>query len=268
MPKKNTTIYNIKITNWLKYNGKPRLKSYRSVLISERFLDDVKIQQLTPCEILLFLTCILNASQSSSGCIQLSTKLMSSQCRLRANLVPNGLQRLQQLRMVTYEKMTSLYNLNENENININENINSSVVTDAPAGAVVCSDFNDDDFEPKKKKRPDPSVNRPTWEAYREAMLKRWKVEVVRNAKINSNIAGFVSRVGIEDAPEIIKFFVNHNDSFYVKKTHDIGLALKDAESLRIQWLRGKPITQNDVRNFERGSSYQDQYEKIQRGEI
>jgi hypothetical protein len=111
-------------------------------------------------------------------------------------------------------------------------------------------------------------ANRATWNAYLQAHVSRWKVEPTRNAKVNAMVSQFVKRVGADDAPEVIKFFVNHNDGLYVKSTHSLTLAVRDAEALRTQWLRGKAITSNDVRTFERQSGFQDQLEKIQRGEI
>lgn len=90
--------------------------------------------------------------------------------------------------------------------------------------------------------RPSPDANRKAWLAYHAAYLLRYKVEPTRNATVNSAIANFVKRVGEKDAPEILKFFVLHNDGYYLKNAHAVTLALKDAESLRTQWLTGKPI--------------------------
>lgn len=101
---------------------------------------------------------------------------------------------------------------------------------------------------------PDASTdsNREAWNAYREAYFHRYQVEPARNAKVNSAIKQFVSRIGPADAPEVLRFFVSHNDSFYVRQTHSVSLALRDAETLLTQWRKGKAITQADVRRFEK----------------
>lgn len=99
---------------------------------------------------------------------------------------------------------------------------------------------------------PSVEANRKVWLAYRDAYLKRYGEEPVRNAKVNTNIAGFVRRVGSEEAAAIAEFYVRHNDSFYVRNTHSFAFALRDAESLRTQWAKGKAITQADVRRFEK----------------
>jgi hypothetical protein len=114
-------IYKITITNWKKYNSN-RKKSFRSVMIDERFLDDPKIEKLTPGGVLLFLSCLLAASQSESGQIQVSTKLMSFQSRLKPHLIPSQLQTLQSLQLVSYEKIDLLLNRNEMNRNEDNEN--------------------------------------------------------------------------------------------------------------------------------------------------
>lgn len=111
-------------------------------------------------------------------------------------------------------------------------------------------------------------ANKATWDAYSEAYFARYQVAPTRNAKTNSCIANFVKRVGEGDAVEVIRFFVAHNEGFYIKASHSVALALRDAESLRTQWLRRKPVTQNDVRQFEKSDQLRSQLDRIERGEL
>jgi hypothetical protein len=115
---------------------------------------------------------------------------------------------------------------------------------------------------------PDSGANKRVWEAYRAAYLTRYQVEPARNAKLNANIAQFTARVGADDAPAIAAFFVCHNDSFYVKSMHTFSLCLRDAEALRTQWLKGRAITQIDVRRFEKNQEQVTLLEAIERGEV
>lgn len=89
------------------------------------------------------------------------------------------------------------------------------------------------------------------WNSYRDAFILRWKVEPPTNAKSNSIVMNLRKRLG-EDAVEVVKFFIAHNDSLYLRQMHSIGLCLRDAEALYTQWQRGKAITGRDVRNFEK----------------
>jgi hypothetical protein len=117
-------------------------------------------------------------------------------------------------------------------------------------------------------KSGDREANRAAWDAYAEAYFARYQVEAVRNAKVNSNIAQFVARVGAHDAPDILRFYVQHNDSFYLRQSHPLSFALKDAEGLRTQWLRGRAVTGVDVRRFEQRQQQVDLLDAIDRGEV
>lgn len=82
-----------------------------------------------------------------------------------------------------------------------------------------------------------PSVQ--AWEAYRAAYAARYKVDPVRNAMVNAQLVQFVARVGAEDAPDVAAYFVRHNEPFYVRKAHNVGTMLADAEKLRMEWATG-----------------------------
>jgi len=95
-------------------------------------------------------------------------------------------------------------------------------------------------------------LNKKIWLVYFAAYLKRYGIEPLRNAAINSQVSKLREKVGADDAINIVKFYLTHNDSFYLKKTHEFGLCLKDAETLRTQTLRGKAITGTMVKTFEK----------------
>lgn len=104
---------------------------------------------------------------------------------------------------------------------------------------------------PKKKQQPNPD-NLKIWQAYFTAYNERYNVDPVRNAAVNKQISNLRERLGVTDAIAVVEFFLKHNDSFYLKGTHSIGLCLRDCESLRTQMLRNQPITHTLVRSFEK----------------
>lgn len=106
---------------------------------------------------------------------------------------------------------------------------------------------------PPKPKRQVPKVDTAeTWDAYREAYKIRYREEPIRNATVNAQLAQFVKRIPLEEAPLVAEFYLTHNDAFYVKQLHPVGLLLKDAEALRTQWARGRAVTGADARTVER----------------
>src|SRR5690606_33745341 len=98
---------------------------------------------------------------------------------------------------------------------------------------------------------PQKEIRNKTWESYRDAYKLRWGVEPDRNASVNSIIKSLVEKVGT-NAPDLMAFYLRHNDSQYVKSCHPLTLCLRDYVGLKTQMLRGKSITTADVRRLER----------------
>ena len=103
---------------------------------------------------------------------------------------------------------------------------------------------------PKAPKEATPlqEACRVAWKAYAESYSARWQVDPIRNARTNALVKQFVQRIGAEAAPPVLAFFLAHSDAQYLSRQHDIGLAVRDAEPLHTQWLRGQAITTEDVR--------------------
>lgn len=93
-----------------------------------------------------------------------------------------------------------------------------------------------------KKEAKEPAPTAETWVAYRSAYVGRYGVEPVRNATVNGQLAQIVARLGVEEAPQVASFYVGHGDAFYTRSGHSVGLLLKDAEKLRMEWLTGRNV--------------------------
>lgn len=96
---------------------------------------------------------------------------------------------------------------------------------------------------PKKAKtsKPKPeSATSATWASYAAAYEARYSVAPVRNATVNGQLAQFVARVSVEEAPAIAEFYLGHTSGLYRSAQHPVNLLLRDAESLRTQWATGR----------------------------
>jgi uncharacterized protein YdaU (DUF1376 family) len=87
----------------------------------------------------------------------------------------------------------------------------------------------------------------PVWDAYAESYTNRYGVLPVRNAKVNSCLKSFMSRVPEEEAPDIASFYVRHPGAYYVSRGHPVELLLRDAEKIRTEWASNRPITQRQA---------------------
>lgn len=102
-------IYKIKVTNWDKYNSGKK-KGHRNFMLSSGFFNDAKIRCLNPSEILLFLCCLCMSAESNTSEFQVEAQSMSSQCRVKPGLIPSQLRTLEELQLVTVEKIEFLKN--------------------------------------------------------------------------------------------------------------------------------------------------------------
>lgn len=114
---------------------------------------------------------------------------------------------------------------------------------------------------------PESLLNASIWKSYSEAYFRRYGTEPVRNAKVNSQIAQLGKRLG-NDAVSVVRFYVGHNNSIYVRRTHEVGLCLSDCEGLRTQWATNRPVTQKQAANADSDGALADQLRRIERGEV
>lgn len=61
-----------------------------------------------------------------------------------------------------------------------------------------------------------------------------------------------VGRLPFDEAPEVIRYFLGHNDQFYVRSMHPVGILLRDAEKLRTEWATGRRVMTSQAREIER----------------
>lgn len=101
------------------------------------------------------------------------------------------------------------------------------------------------------------------WEAYAKAFKTRYKVEPVRNAKVNAQLEQLVKRLGAEEAPAVATFYLSHNSPAYIHRGHSVGMLLLDAEKLRTEWASGRKITSAEARGAEQRDSVSEQARRV-----
>ncbi len=103
------------------------------------------------------------------------------------------------------------------------------------------------------------------WSAYRAAYFAIYRVEPVRNAKMNALCKQLVKRLGGDGAIGVVKFFLTHRNSFYVAKAHDLGLCVADAEALHTQMIAGHQITTSEAQSVDSSSANRQAFENVRR---
>ncbi len=118
---------------------------------------------------------------------------------------------------------------------------------------------------PKKKsaepKKPDDAETalqalcREVFKSYALAYWDRYQAEPVVNAKVRSQIKQFCQRIAGDEAAHVAAFYVTHQSAFYVRKCHDVGSLLADAEKLRTEWATNRQVTDTQSRQADRARS-------------
>lgn len=254
-------VYTITVTNFFKHNPKSR-KSFTHFMVAKNYFHDAKIVQLTPNESQLFLYCCAIACDMVSNQFQITAQSLPKQFRISSQSLANHLERLQCFQLLSYSKNEPLIN-----RIEENRREEKGIEIRAPlSGARLL-----ENSEVIKKPKSKPSAQnledaRKVRNAYKLEYYNRYKIDVVESAKFHSAIKQIIARIGVEDALGTLQFFVWHNDPLYLKGTHQIGLALRDCESLRTQYIKGKAITFKDLKTFETAETLNKLTEDLKNG--
>jgi uncharacterized protein YdaU (DUF1376 family) len=107
--------------------------------------------------------------------------------------------------------------------------------------------------------------NRLTREAFVGAYRRRWGVDPTWDAQANSMLSRFVDKVGIEDAPLVAAFYVEHPRQDYVRSKHDVALMLRDARGLRTEWATDRRVTDAEARQSDATGARADQASRFLR---
>lgn len=257
--------YKITLNNFEKYNGKKK-KGYECIMLSCRFFDDAKIARLTSLQRLIYIRLLLIAGDFATSSIEVHPETIARSTGVPRQTIARSLISLEENQLLTIEKTDSLLEKNIKEEKRIkkkiitHEKIEDKILLDKnPTSQEKLNSKNESDYEKNLRKE--------IRDSYAKCYFERYGVEVIFNKDFNTKIKALSIRLG-KEAIDVVKFYLTHNDGFYLKATHSIGLCLRDCESLRTQMLRGKAITSTTVRQFEKTQSTQEALEFIEKNGI
>lgn len=98
------------------------------------------------------------------------------------------------------------------------------------------------------------------WDTYKAAYNAKYGVEPVRNAKVNGQLSQLAKRLGVTEGCQVIEFYLQHNDAWYVKSMHSTDSLIRDAEKLRTEMLLGVRVTTDRAKKAEFGQELNDAF--------
>lgn len=247
----NKSTYTITIKNWAKHNGNKK-KNHRYFLFANGFFSDSKVTRLSVGTCMTYVWLLTVCAETGGGqdldTFECHIGQMPDALKTGGGRLEERLSQLQSLQLLTYQKNDVLINT-----IQYKTKEDNRKEKKLPAR--------------QKNDELEKAENKKIKDAYFNAYRLRYGVEPVSNAAFNSQISNLRKKLGVDDSVGVVEFYLKHNDSFYLKNTHSFGLCLSNAETLRTQMLRGKPITSLDVRNFEKTQNAIQINESIKNGE-
>lgn len=93
---------------------------------------------------------------------------------------------------------------------------------------------------------------KPVIDAYYEAYRQRYLVSPVINSMAGANAKGLITRLGSpERAIDIVRFYLTHNNAFYLKNAHALKFCLHDCEKLHTEFMKKDYIFNKDAKKVE-----------------
>lgn len=247
----------INILNWDKFCPRKDLKATSWLRLQNTLFEDPSFYDFDHSEICFWIYLLSQASKKQAGLIRLSVPHAERVGRFKKTIIESSIEKLKLLQCVQItitardadDTRTSRQRVADVTLRNVtNERTNETkrYADDTSRDADVTNGKLSDGL------KVEPAPTAAVWEAYRESYRDRYGEDPVRNVTVNSQIKQFVARVPASEAPDVARFYLGHNDSFYVKKMHPTGMLLQDAEKLRTEWATGNRMTGGKAREVER----------------
>lgn len=98
---------------------------------------------------------------------------------------------------------------------------------------------------------------RATWLSYAQAYEQKTCQLPIRNAKLNAQIQQIVKRLGHDDAPKAIRFYVEQvTDKFIIESLWSLDLFLRRAEAYATQCKMGRPLHAQQAQGMAASAAY------------
>lgn len=246
------SIYRITILNWERHNSKHKA-SYKKTMIDNNFCWDSKIEVLPMSVKWMYLGLLLICGDMAKDTIEVSERMLKG-------LVENGirfdkgLDSLQTLQLLKWEKITPLMN-------RIEENRIEEKINELPKGV-----------KKLKKLSPLPLEEPPTGKILMAHYCDLWKSRYGSNPSFQKHHPKQLKDVGetngVEKTKALLEAYFRAPDSWFVKKGHDIPTFVTNLSSIARFMETGRVVTQNEIRQMDNSVSTMNTLDALMEGKI
>lgn len=269
----------IEIVNWEKFNPRKDLKSMAWLRVSSKIGIEPKLFGLDPGQKWLWVFLLSTAAQDNKAVLELEADYLAHYVEIPTAKVIEALDIFHKrglIKILTNESVTNpiesvttrqveVTSRYENETYERNGRTDGTNGTDGrnervadvrSANAAVPDLVLEP--EPPKKTRAPPGPQTPTgktWDAYRQAYKARYGTEPKSNAKQMGMCKKLVERLGAEDAPKVVAFYLTHDKAYYVGRLHALDCCVWDAEPLMTQMTANYRVSNTEAQRADKGQS-------------
>lgn len=261
------TIYKITVTKWNEHNSHVK-KSHKKTMISNNFCTDSKLGVLPVTVRWMFLGILLTCGNEARDCVEMS------ESRLRELLessksVSRALSELQSLRVLTFEVSETSLILNEmkvKEEKRKEEKRNSVKARRSKPEKQIQESFATEVVEANAS--PPASIGQELVRFFCAA----WKARYKSNPPMRPQDAKALKQIGetngIERTKILLEAYLRMNEQWYLKKRHDLATFSNNLTAVAQFVETGRIITNQDLKNIDRGISNANTLKALENGDI
>jgi hypothetical protein len=255
----------VEIVNWDKYNPRHDAKKWSWWRFQNDLFDDEDLEDLTKTDIIVFafLCCRRNKAAKPVFDVKAEKSCKRARCTLNEFIdSANNLENLGLVKIHVRERTRTNVDVRERTDPYPTDG-RTDVVTKRARTSTDVPPINPTSkavaLAPLFAPTPSPdALEEPrgadVWRAYRAAYMARYGVEPVRDAKVNANCKQLVKILGGDGAVGVVRFYLTHDKSYYVGRTHDLGACVADARGLHTQMLAGHRVSSTEAQQADKRS--------------
>lgn len=237
----------IQILNWSKFNPRKDVKRTHWFRLDNDFV--VRMYGYSSGAKVVWLCLLSEASRNQNGFISVDVRLIAATMRCKRSVVESAIQQFEAAGMIEISpnaRDADVTRTSRGRNVDVTPTSRGRNATGQDWTGQDRTEQNkglpeasgDAGIPPKKSKSKSPEGSL-VWEAYKAAYLERYQTEPVRNAKANTICSRLVKEVGLERAQDLVRFFLGSENTFYLRRCHDLGIVSRDIQPLLTQMATG-----------------------------
>jgi hypothetical protein len=266
-------LVSVTVLNWAKHNPRSDIKRPTWFSLSNSLIEDDEFFDFSHAEFKVWIYILSKTSQKQSSSVELRFDAAKRKANLKPKEILSALHKLSKLGHIKFEDLTDTLRSCDED---VTETSRGRHATNRQTDKTIqdkqtVAEASGDATHPSGSPTPPRSLTNPegssptalTWRAYKASYEARWGNAPPWNAKMAGQFKSLVARIPSEDAPEVARFFLTHNDRFYVKSMHPVGLLLRDAEKIYTEWKTNRKLTESEVRSAESSDHYLEQMRRL-----